>query len=145
MVTDAQTLELFRFADAVQSVTVEVRCDAPWTDGEERYYPAEIVVQSDFVNGRVRLVVSPADLDEWERCLDALEAEEGAVWPTGDRSAWMDIVPDDPVEVTVHDSPSTQIAVRVPVDVADDWLEENRILLERVRTALSAAPEARTL
>jgi hypothetical protein len=37
VVTDAQTLELFRFADAVQSVTVEVRCDAPWTDGEERY------------------------------------------------------------------------------------------------------------
>jgi hypothetical protein len=70
VVTDAQTLELFRIADAVQSVTVEVRCDAPWTDGKERYYPAEIVLQSGFVNGRVRLVVSPADLDEWERCLD---------------------------------------------------------------------------
>ena len=136
-------LELFRFEDAGQSVTVEVRCDAPWTVREERYYPAEIVVQSDFVRGRVRLVVSPADLDEWERCLDALEAEEGAVWPTGDRSAWMDIVPDDPFEVTVHDSPSTQIAVLVPVDVAEDWLEENRILLERVRMALSAAHAAR--
>jgi hypothetical protein len=145
MVTDAQTLELFRFEDAGQSVTVEVRCNAPWTEGEERYYPAEIVLQSDFVNGRVRLAVSLADLDEWERCLDALEAEEGAVWPTGDRSAWMDIVPDDPFEVTVHDSPSTQIAVLVPVDVAEDWLEENRILLDRVRTALSAAPEARTV
>jgi hypothetical protein len=34
--------------------------------------------------------------------------------------------------------------VRVPVDVAEDWLEENRILLERVRTVLSTAPEART-
>jgi hypothetical protein len=88
---------------------VEVRCDAPWTVGEERYYPAE----------------------RWERCLDALEAEEGAAWPAGDRSAWMDIVPDDPFEVTVHDSPSTRIAVLVPVDVAEDWLEENRILLER--------------
>ncbi|GGQ85327.1 DUF5959 family protein [Streptomyces flaveolus] len=100
--------------DVGQSVTVEVRCDAPWTEGEERYHPAEIVLQSDFVNGRVRLVVSPADLDEWERCLDALEAEEGAVWPAGDRSAWMDIVPDDPFEVTVHDSPSTQIASVAP-------------------------------
>jgi hypothetical protein len=117
VVTDAQTLELFRFADAGQSVTVEVRCGAPWTVREERYYPAEIVVQSNFVNGRVRLVVSSADLDEWERCLDTLEAEEGTVWPAGDRSAWI-IVPDDPFEVTVHDSPSTQIAVLVPVDVA---------------------------
>ncbi|MFG3551857.1 DUF5959 family protein [Streptomyces sp. NPDC047725] len=144
MVNDAQTLELFRFADEGQSVTVEVRCDAPWTNGEERYYQAEIVLQSGFVNGRVRLVVSPADLDEWERCLDAMEADEGAVWPASDDSAWMDIVPDDPFEVTVHDSPSTQIAVLVPVDVADDWLEQNRVLLERVRAALSGAPETRT-
>jgi hypothetical protein len=122
-----------------------VRCDAPWTEGEERYHPAQIVLQSDFVNGRVLLVVSPADLDEWELCLDALEAEEEAVWPAGVRSAWMDIVPDDPFEVTVHDSPSTQIAVRVPVDVAEDWLEENRMLLERVRAVLSKAPETRTV
>ncbi|MFI2415815.1 DUF5959 family protein [Streptomyces sp. NPDC018947] len=144
MVNDAQTLELFQFADEGQSVTVKVRCDAPWTNGEERYYQAEIVLQSSFVKGRVRLVVSPADLDEWERCLDALEAEEGANWPIGDRSAWMDIVPNDPFEVTVHDSPSTGIAVLVPVDVAEDWLEQNRILLERVRAALSVAPETRT-
>jgi hypothetical protein len=51
VVTDAQTLELFRIADAVQSVTVEVRCDAPCTDGEERYYPAEIVLRRE--SGRV--------------------------------------------------------------------------------------------
>ncbi|MFF8882621.1 DUF5959 family protein [Streptomyces flaveolus] len=37
--------------------------------------------------------MSPADLDEWEHCLDALEAENGAVWPAGDRSAWMDLSP----------------------------------------------------
>ncbi|MEU6106409.1 hypothetical protein [Streptomyces flaveolus] len=52
MVTDAQTLELFRFTDAVQSATVEETCDAPWTQGDERHYRAEIIVQSDFVNGR---------------------------------------------------------------------------------------------
>jgi hypothetical protein len=138
VVNGTQTLELFRFADEGQSVTVEVRCNAPLREGEMRYYPAEIVLQSDFVNGRVGLAVSPEDLDEWERCLDALEAEEGAEWPAGDRSAWVDVVPDDPVEVTVHDSPSTQIAVRVPVDVAPDWLEESRLRLQRVRAAVSA-------
>ncbi|MDV6290964.1 DUF5959 family protein [Streptomyces sp. UP1A-1] len=57
----------------------------------------------------------------------------------GDRSAWVDVVPDDPVEVTVHDSPSTQIAVRVPIDVASEWLEENRLRLARVRAAVSAS------
>ncbi|MFF4542613.1 DUF5959 family protein [Streptomyces aureus] len=96
-------------------------------------------MQSGFVSGRVALAVSHEDLDEWERCLDALEAEEGAEWPAGGRSAWVDVVPDDPAEVTVHDSPSTQIAVRVPIDVASDWLKENRLRLERVRAAVSAS------
>ncbi|MGV9840689.1 DUF5959 family protein [Streptomyces fungicidicus] len=139
MVDGVQTFELFRFADTVQSVAVEVRCGAPLTVGEERYYPAEIVLTSDFVNGRVGLQVSHEDLDEWERCLDALQAVEGAEWPAGGRSAWVDVVPDDPVEVTVHDSPSTQIAVRVPIDVASEWLEENRLRLDRVRAAVSAS------
>lgn len=139
MVDGGQTFELFRFADRVQSVAVEVRCDAPLTMSEERYYSAEIVVQSGFVNGRVGLQVSREELDEWERCLDALEAEEGAEWPAGGRSAWVDVVPDDPVEVTVHDSPSTQIAVCVPIDVASGWLEENRLRLDRVRAAISAS------
>ncbi|MET9044701.1 DUF5959 family protein [Streptomyces sp. NPDC007148] len=140
MVDGARTLELFRFADTVQSVAVEVTCDAPLAMGEERYYPAEIVLKSDFVNGRVGLRVSHEDLDEWERCLDALQAEEGTEWPAGGRSAWLDVVPDDPLEVTVHDSPSTQIAVHVPIDVASDWLEENRLRLDRVRAAVSASP-----
>ncbi|RSS96849.1 hypothetical protein EF919_03940 [Streptomyces sp. WAC02707] len=140
MVDDVQTFELSRFADPAQSVAVEVRCGAPVaTVDQERYYSAEIVVKSGFVSGRVGLQVSHEDLDEWERCLDALQAEEGAEWPAGDRSAWVDVVPDDPVEVTVHDSPSTQIAVRVPIDVAAEWLEENRLRLARVRAAVSAS------
>ncbi|MEV6161921.1 DUF5959 family protein [Streptomyces sp. NPDC052052] len=140
MVDGAQTFELFRFADSVQSVAVEVRCGEPRTVGEDRYYAAQIVLKSDFVNGRVDLQVSLEDLDEWERCLDALQAEEGAQWPAGGRSAWLEVVPDDPVEVTVHDSPSTQIAVCVPVDVASDWLEENRLRLVRVRKAVAVSP-----
>ncbi|MEU4090615.1 DUF5959 family protein [Streptomyces aureus] len=138
MADGVETFELFRFADAVQSVAVGVSCRAPLVSGEVRYYPAEIVLQSGFVSGRVALVVSHEDLDEWERCLDALEAEEGAEWPAGGRSAWVAVVPDDPVELTVHDSPSTQIAVQVPIDVASDWLKENRLRLERVRAAVSA-------
>ncbi|MFI7893920.1 DUF5959 family protein [Streptomyces sp. Cmuel-A718b] len=137
MIDGVHAVELFRFADRVQSVTLRVACDAPMTPGEERYYAAEIVLESGFVNGTVGLCISGGDLDEWGRCLDALAAEEGAEWPPGDRSAWLCVVPDDPLEVTVHDSPSTQIAVRVPVDVATGWLEENRLRLERVREAIA--------
>jgi hypothetical protein len=98
VVDEVQAVELFRFEDPVQSVTVEVRCDGPLLMGKERYYAAEIVVESGFISGRVGLQVSLEDLDEWERCLGALQAEEGVEWPAGGRSAWLEVVPDDPVE-----------------------------------------------
>jgi hypothetical protein len=81
-------------------------------------------------------MVSRGDPDDWGRCLDALTEGEAVEWPAGDRSAWLEVVPGDPVEVTVQDSPSTQIAVRVPLDVAAGWLEENRLRLGRVRAAV---------
>lgn len=139
MVHEVQVVELFRFADPVQSVTVEVRCGEPLLMGEERYYAAEIVVESGFVGGRVGLQVSMEDLDEWERCLAALQAEEAVEWPAGDRSAWLDVIPDDPVEVTVHDSPSTRIAVCVPIDVDSEWLQENQLRLAGVRKAVAGS------
>ncbi|MFD6951337.1 DUF5959 family protein [Nocardiopsis sp. NPDC060348] len=66
--------------------------------------------------------------------MDALHAEERVEWPSGDRTGWV-VVPKDPVEVTVHDTPSTQTTVRMPIDVTDAWLEENRLRLEQVRQA----------
>jgi hypothetical protein len=104
--------------------------------GEGRYFAASLVVESDFVHGRVGLVVSAGDLDAWERCLDALRSEERAEWPAADRTARLEVVPEDPVMVTVHDAPSTQIAVRMPIDDTSDWVEENRLRLQRVRKAL---------
>ncbi|MFI0012826.1 DUF5959 family protein [Streptomyces globisporus] len=135
MIDDANALELFRFADPVQSVTLQVECDAPMVSGDESYYAAEIAVESGFISGTVGLHISDADLDEWGQCLDALESDEGVEWPPGGRSAWLSVVPEDPLEVTVHDSPSTQIAVQIPVDVPTGWLEENRLRLEHVRKA----------
>ncbi|OLT25336.1 hypothetical protein BJF83_23125 [Nocardiopsis sp. CNR-923] len=136
MVDEAQTLELFRFADPGQSVALEVECGDPSIGGEARYFSASIVLKSGFVHGRVSLVVSVGDLEDWERCLDALQAEERVEWPAGGRTAWLEVVPDDPVEVTVHDAPSTQIAVRMPIDDTCDWVEENRLRLEHVRNAV---------
>jgi hypothetical protein len=135
VVDEARTLELFRIADPGQSVVLEVDCGEPLMTGEGRCFAASLVVESDFVRGRVGLVVSAGDLDAWERCLDALHSEERAEWPAADRTAWLEVVPEDPVMVTVHDAPSTQIAVRMPIDDTSDWVEENRLRLERVRKA----------
>ncbi|WP_116244701.1 DUF5959 family protein [Nocardiopsis sp. FIRDI 009] len=134
-----RSLELFRFSDIGQSVAVVVECGDSWTVGAaepQRYHPALLVVESDFVSGRLQLALSDGDLDDWERCLDALDAEERVEWPPGDRTPWLEVVPDDPVEMTVHDMPSTQIAVRVPIGFTDEWVEENRARLERVRKAV---------
>ncbi|MCU4747045.1 DUF5959 family protein [Streptomyces sp. G-5] len=130
-------LELFRFADQGQSVAVVVHGEAPRMVSGEAFYDAAIVLESDFVRGRVRLVLSMADLDAWERGLGELEAGEGIEWPARDRSARVDVIPDDPVLVTVHDAPSTGVEVCVPVDVAEGWLEENWGRLRRVREVLS--------
>ena len=136
MADEAQAWELLRFADPVQSVAVEVEFGAPLTMGRERYFTAHIVLESGFVKGRLGLLLASRDLDDWERCLDALQAEERITWPMGDRVAWLEVAPEDPVEVTVRDAPSTQIVVRVPIDVTDDWLEENRARLGRARRAM---------
>ncbi|MFD3688708.1 DUF5959 family protein [Nocardiopsis sp. NPDC058631] len=136
MTDEVQARELFRFADPGQSVSVEVEFQDPLTTGQERYFTARIVLESGFVRGRLGLLLASRDLDDWERCLDALRAGERATWPSGDRVAWLEVAPEDPVEVTVRDSPSTQIVVRVPIDVTDDWLEENRVRLARVRKAV---------
>ncbi|MFD8076249.1 DUF5959 family protein [Streptomyces sp. NPDC059718] len=135
MTDEAQPLELFRFDDEGRSVSVRMEGGPPSVMGDDRYCGAEIVVESDFVSGRVRLVLSLEDLDAWGRCLDALACGHGVEWPPDERTAWLDIVPDDPMEVTVHDAPSTQVAVRVPIDVTEDWLEGNRLRLDRVRRA----------
>ncbi|MEU2383208.1 DUF5959 family protein [Streptomyces sp. NPDC012461] len=135
---EARCAELLTFEDSAQSVTVNVMWDSPTVMGEERHYTAEIVLQSAFVSGRVGLQVSLADLDEWGRCLDSLEADNGVQWPAGDRGACLEVVPDDPVEVTVCDSPSTQISVCVPIDVASDWLEKNRLKWDAARRAVAS-------
>ncbi|WP_223830361.1 DUF5959 family protein [Nocardiopsis quinghaiensis] len=76
MADEARTWELLRFSDPGQSIAVEIGHGDPLPRGQERYCAAHIVLQSGFVNGRLGVLLSSQDLDDWERCLDALHAEE---------------------------------------------------------------------
>ncbi|MGW4177635.1 DUF5959 family protein [Streptomyces rubiginosohelvolus] len=78
VIDETSALELFRFADSAQNVTLRVACDVPMVAGEEIYYAAEIAVDSGFISGTVGLHISDSDLDEWGQCLAALEADEGS-------------------------------------------------------------------
>ncbi|MFD5119794.1 DUF5959 family protein [Streptomyces sp. NPDC058385] len=86
-------------------------------------------------------------MEEWGALLDAVEdsdaeRDEDAVfagdWPVEGRAAYLTFVADDPYVVEVHDAPSTQICVRVPLDLKPDWIAEARARLAEVRRALRA-------
>ena len=140
MADEQQPLELFRFAEFGQSVSLRVLPDGPLSRTSSPHHDARLIVESTFVNGELHMCVSELEVNEWERCLDALERDERTEWPENWRSQWIEVVPEDPVEVIVHDMPASRVVVRVPIEVDDDWLEANRARLAEVRRYLAGRP-----
>ncbi|MEV7579080.1 DUF5959 family protein [Streptomyces erythrochromogenes] len=144
-------IELIRLADPSQSVTVRLRSPEPTLESlGVRYYDAEAVVTSGFVNGTVYLGFDSEDLSDWGRLLDAIEENEQeadfddpftADWPRSGRTAYLRIIADDPYTVEVHDGPSTQIVVSVPLDMSEEWIAESRKRLADARAALGVDTE----
>ncbi|MQY10794.1 hypothetical protein SRB5_09070 [Streptomyces sp. RB5] len=138
--------ELIRLADAVQSVSVRLRSTEPSReDGGVRYYAAEVVVTSGFVNGTVYLGFDSEDVLDWGRLLDAVEEVEqeggltepfAADWPRSGETAYLRLFIEDPYVVEVHDGFSTQIVVSIPLMLREDWIAESRQRLAEVRRAL---------
>ncbi|MET9603417.1 DUF5959 family protein [Streptomyces sp. NPDC006459] len=96
---------------------------------------AEVVVASGFANGRLRLRLSPEDLDDWGAALGELGAGRDVRWLRGteirveaDRRFSVPV----PV-VTVTDEAASASSVRVWLDVGDGWVEELRRRYLRVR------------
>ncbi|GGT46782.1 hypothetical protein GCM10010271_58600 [Streptomyces kurssanovii] len=137
----AGPLELIRLDDGLQSVAVRM------LSRQGDYYDAEIVIRSDFVNATVRTGFDDDDIDEWGALLDAVEEDDADAgrdgdevfagdWPREGRTAYLTFVPDDPYVIEIHDAPSTQICVRVPLDLKAGWLAEARDRLAAARGAL---------
>ncbi|MFK0011627.1 DUF5959 family protein [Streptomyces sp. NPDC091027] len=75
MLPDA--IELIRLADPSQGVTVRSRSTELTLESRGvRYYDAEAVVTSGFVNGTVHLGFDSEELSDWGRLLDAIEENE---------------------------------------------------------------------
>ncbi|MGW2368395.1 DUF5959 family protein [Streptomyces sp. NPDC001667] len=137
------SLELIRLADGDQRISVRLADRVPaWEPG---YYAADIVITSGFVNARLRILVTLADLDHWAGALDRVEtaellsAEEDVLtvdWPPAGNDGFLRFIADDPYVVEVHDSPQTQISVSVPLDLKEGWLPEARQRLRSVRAIL---------
>ncbi|MYS87892.1 DUF5959 family protein [Embleya scabrispora] len=144
--TQPDAMELIRLADSVQSVSVRLRSTTPTAESlGVRYYDAEAVVTSGFVNGTVHLGFDSEDLTDWSRLLEAIagaEQEGGPVepvradWPRAGSSAYLRFITEDPYVVEVHDGPSTQIVVSVPLDMGEEWIAESSERLAAVRAVL---------
>ncbi|MFJ3941493.1 DUF5959 family protein [Streptomyces parvus] len=148
--TPPDAIELIRLSDPSQSVTVRLRSTEPTLESlGVRYYDAEAVVTSGFVNGTVYLGFDSEDLSDWGRLLDAVEEEQEADldepftadWPRSGRTAYLRFIADDPCVVEVHDGPSTQIVVSVPLDMREEWIAESRERLAAARAALGVGTQ----
>ncbi|MFD9436143.1 DUF5959 family protein [Streptomyces sp. NPDC060002] len=66
-----------------------------------------------------------------------------ADWPRSGRAAYLRFIADDPYVVEVHDGPSTQIVVAVPLDLGAEWIAtgESRQQLAAARAALGVGTE----
>ncbi|MCF3106935.1 hypothetical protein IPZ58_36040 [Streptomyces roseoverticillatus] len=141
-------MDLIHLSTGGQTVSVRLRSTEPaLEDLGVRYYDAEVVVSSYFVNGTVTLGFDSSDLDDWGCLLDAVaEADEEpdeeepftADWPRAGRSAYLRFVADDPYIVEVHDGTGTGICVAVPLDMREGWLPEAKERLAAVRAVLGA-------
>ncbi|MBV7673824.1 hypothetical protein STHAL_30725 [Streptomyces halstedii] len=148
--TRPETIELIRLADPCQSVSVRLRSAEPTLESlGVRYYDAEAVVTSDFVNGTVHLGLDSEDLSDWGQLLDAVEeagrdAEQEAGpeepftadWPRSGRTAYLRVVCGDPYVVEVRDGTGTGVVVSVPLDMGEGWTAESRERLAAARAAL---------
>ncbi|MFH9749080.1 DUF5959 family protein [Streptomyces anulatus] len=102
------------------------------------------------MNGTVYLGFDSEDLSGWGRLLDAIEEDEQeadldepftADWPRSGRAAYLRFIADDPYVVEVHDGPSTQIVVSVPLDMREEWIAESRERLAAARAALGVGTQ----
>ncbi|MFD3937798.1 DUF5959 family protein [Streptomyces sp. NPDC058611] len=144
--TQPDAIELIRLADSGQSVSVRLHLTAPTMESlGVRYYDAEAVITSDFVNGTGYLDFDSEDIKDWSRLLDAIEEAQqdggsdeplAADWPQAGKAAYLRFIAEDPLRVEVHNGYSTGIAVSVPLDLGEEWIAEARERLTAARVAL---------
>ncbi|MEU0394869.1 DUF5959 family protein [Streptomyces sp. NPDC006208] len=96
-----------------------------------------LLVHNDFVSGVHDTYVEPRDLAGWAHVLDQVAAGHDAVWRGAGRVAEIGIRLDwreddhDRITVTIADQQTTRPAVSLTMDRG--WIDEQRVLLERLR------------
>ncbi|MFJ9776717.1 DUF5959 family protein [Kitasatospora sp. NPDC101157] len=103
------------------------------------YLDCEFVVETGTVNGSFPVGITSDDLDEWEEALDSLAGNRRVSWLNSGRSVQLGIKPWQPgvIAVSIHDGPSSQVTVSLPLSPPTGWIEAHRARLENVRRVLA--------
>ncbi|MFD3559395.1 DUF5959 family protein [Streptomyces sp. NPDC058686] len=144
--TEHGPVELVHLADKENSVIVRVVGATSVGLSGGGCLIAEIVVASEFANGRLAEVyLLSDDLDDWAEALDLLAAGRPVSWMDDGRNPEIRIELKGPyisqgetlnaVEVEVRDASVSLTSVRVLVRLPDDWVDAHRRRLEQVHMA----------
>ncbi|MFJ6450417.1 DUF5959 family protein [Streptomyces hydrogenans] len=103
------------------------------------FLDCEFVVETETVKGSFPVYVASDDLDDWAEALEALEGNRFVSWLNSGRTVQFKIKTVSPgvIAVSVHDGPSSQVTVSVPLFPATGWIEDQRARLDEVRRLLS--------
>ncbi|WP_308315202.1 DUF5959 family protein [Streptomyces sp. C3-3] len=153
-------IELIRLADPSQSVTVRLRSTEPTLESPGvRYYDAEAVVASGFVNGTVYLGFDSEDLSDWGRLWTPSRrtsrrptsmsrsrrtGPDPAARPTSDSlpttPTWSKSMT-GPAPRSSSQCRSTCAKISVPLDMREEWIAESRERLAAARAALGVGTQ----
>ncbi|MEV7442525.1 DUF5959 family protein [Streptomyces sp. NPDC091204] len=131
-------MDLIRLSDGDNSFRVRVLGrNSPGLLHLHDQLDAEVLVTSSFVTGRLAMPLIPSDLEAWPRALDELAAGQDVCW-SEDHSPQIRIQPHNEehgtAAVRVEDLGISCVSVFLPISLEDGWIEEQRRLLELVRT-----------
>ncbi|MCZ7462238.1 DUF5959 family protein [Streptomyces sp. WMMC940] len=103
------------------------------------FLDCEFVVETETVKGSFPVCVTSDDLDDWEEALGALAGNRFVSWLNSGRTVQLRIKPLSPgvIGVSVHDGPSSQVTVSLPLFPSAGWIDDQRGRLERVRRAFA--------
>ncbi|MER6568981.1 DUF5959 family protein [Streptomyces sp. NPDC001093] len=132
--------ELIHLADppGTSGHVVSLRVLERPTPGRD-FLDCEFVVQTETVTGSFPVYVTSDDLDDWEEALGALAGNRFVSWLNSGRTVQLKIKPLRPgvIGVSVHDGPSSQVTVSLPLYPAAGWIDDQRARLEKVRRAFA--------
>ncbi|MGW3692096.1 DUF5959 family protein [Streptomyces sp. NPDC005125] len=139
---EGSKVDLIRLADGESRLRVQVLGRhmpgvLPWHD----FFDAEIVVTSGFTQGRLDVCLAPDDVDSWSQVLGTLAAGRDAAWMDDGRNPEIRFElsgRNGVAVVVVEDMAGSGTSVRVPLRLADGWVQDH---YERLRHLRSAWPQ----